>query len=170
MMSEQVCTIEGCKRISRALCHCCNKNICLLHIKEHYDRFIYELNPLTDEINILENRLISIDKKFLIEKFYQQLEQWRSQCYKTINEIFEEKYQEIKEIINEKISQGNIEISLLRNKLTKLIEEQDASEKDINLIKLKINQINQSLDDIEHTSIQINMILFEYYTIKLKGR
>lgn len=62
-MSGLPCVINKCNRVSRALCHCCNQNICILHLKEHYETLTSQLNPLTDEINVLENRLIEIDVK-----------------------------------------------------------------------------------------------------------
>jgi hypothetical protein len=152
-MSQSPCAIDQCKRTSRALCHCCNQNICLLHLKEHYDKFVSELNPLTDEINLLDNRLITIDIKILTEKSRQQLEQWRNECYQTIDRFFEEKYQELEELIIGKISKQKNELSLIRTILTKLIEEQEASQQEIDLLKTKISQLNENLKNIEHLSI-----------------
>jgi hypothetical protein len=49
------CAIETCKRKSRALCHCCNKNLCPDHLKEHDDSINSQIHPLVDEINTLDN-------------------------------------------------------------------------------------------------------------------
>ncbi|CAF3862871.1 unnamed protein product [Rotaria sordida] len=135
-MSQSTCTINKCKRISSALCHCCNQDICLLHLKEHYDKIILQLNPLTDEINTIDNRLITIDIKELIIEYCKQLEQWRNECHKTIDYLFEKKYKELQQITINKI---------------------DKQKNEINLIKKEIYQFNENLNTIEHTSFKINI-------------
>ena len=55
------CSNETCKRKSRALCHCCNKNLCLDHLKEHYDLTNSQLNLLVDEINTLADQLLVLN-------------------------------------------------------------------------------------------------------------
>jgi hypothetical protein len=117
-MSQPTCTIQKCNRISRVLCHCCNQNICLLHLKEHYDTYISQLDPLTDEINSLGNRLIEIYMKLLIEKSRQQLEEWRDQCYQIIDRFFARKSQKLEQIILDKIHQQNQEISFIRMRIS----------------------------------------------------
>ncbi|CAF4670748.1 unnamed protein product, partial [Rotaria sp. Silwood2] len=148
-MSQTLCAINKCKRISRALCHCCNQDICLLHLKEHYDIILAQLNPLTDEINAIDNRLIAIDIKDLIEECRKQLEEWRDKYYKTIDNLFEQKYDELEQMIINKVDKQKDGISLTRRTITKLIEEQEASQQDINLIKTEIHQFNENVNNIE---------------------
>lgn len=54
---SQACAILECKRSSCALCHCCQKNICLPHLTEHQDLLVSELNPMVDQINSFSDRL-----------------------------------------------------------------------------------------------------------------
>ncbi|CAF4208190.1 unnamed protein product [Rotaria sordida] len=107
---------------------------------EHYDKIILQLNPLTDEINTIDNRLITIDIKELTIEYCKQLEQWQLQ-----------------QIIINKIDKQKNEINLIRKTLNKLIDEQEASQQDINLIKKEIYQFNENLNNIEHTSFKINI-------------
>ncbi|CAF3941370.1 unnamed protein product, partial [Rotaria sordida] len=51
------CSITTCKRASRFLCDCCQQNLCIHHLNEHNTLVISELNPLIDDINLLNNRL-----------------------------------------------------------------------------------------------------------------
>ncbi|CAF1564779.1 unnamed protein product, partial [Rotaria sordida] len=53
---SQPCAIDGCKRTSRALCHCCQQDLCIFHLNEHNDLLNSQLNPLVDEINTLGDR------------------------------------------------------------------------------------------------------------------
>ncbi|CAF3561489.1 unnamed protein product [Rotaria sp. Silwood1] len=156
-MSQTLCTINKCKRISRALCHCCNQDLCLLHLKEHNDMVIAQLNPLTDEINTIDNQLMTIDIKESIGECRKKLEEWRNKYYKTIDNLFEQKYKEIEQIVINKIDKQKDEINLTRRTLTKLIQEEEASQQDVDLLKTEIHQLNENLNKIEHISFQINI-------------
>ncbi|CAF3019632.1 unnamed protein product [Rotaria sp. Silwood2] len=158
-MSQTLCAINKCKRISRALCHCCNQDICLLHLKEHYDIILAQLNPLTDEINAIDNRLIAIDIKDLIEECRKQLEEWRDKYYKTIDNLFEQKYDELEQMIINKVDKQKDGISLTRRTITKLIEEQEASQQDINLIKTEIHQFNENVNNICNKNADLHSVL-----------
>ncbi|CAF3610626.1 unnamed protein product [Rotaria socialis] len=155
-MSQLVCATSNCKRIARALCHCCNRNICLLHLKEHNDAFLSQLNPCADEINSVDYRLVSIDAQVLLQEYHKQLEEWRKASYKTIDQIFEEKSKELERILIEKIDKQKIEINLVRDTITKLNEEAEASQLDVDLIKTKISRLNENLTNIEQISFKIN--------------
>ena len=111
---SQPCAVTKCNRTSRGLCDCCAQNLCLQHLSEHNASLISQLNPLTDEINLLDNRLISIDIKTLTERSRQQLEQ----------------------IVIEKITKQKNELNFIRIILTKLIEEQE-----IDLLKKRNSSI-----------------------------
>lgn len=156
-MSGLSCTINKCNRISRALCHCCNQNICLLHLNEHYETFICQLNPLVDEINTLENRLIGIDMKLLMEKTRQEFDKYRYQYHQTIDEYFERKYQEFEENLKEKFQEQNKDINTIRISLKKFHDDQEISQKEIDFFKREIEEINKNLYHIEHQSIPINI-------------
>ncbi|CAF0859919.1 unnamed protein product [Rotaria sordida] len=89
--------IETCKRKSRALCHCCRKNICPDHLKEHDDLINSKINPLVDEINNLDNQLSALNVDEVIDKCRQKLDKWRHDCHTIIDRFYEEKYQELQQ-------------------------------------------------------------------------
>ncbi|CAF4136973.1 unnamed protein product, partial [Adineta steineri] len=64
---SQPCAIKTCKRASRTLCHCCNQNLCRDHFVEHDDLLNSQLNPLTDEVNALSDRLTAINLNKIAE-------------------------------------------------------------------------------------------------------
>jgi hypothetical protein len=53
----QPCAVDICKRKSRALCHCCSKNLCIDHLKEYQDLYNSQLNTFLDEINTIDDQL-----------------------------------------------------------------------------------------------------------------
>ena len=62
-MSYLLCNIDTCKHKSCALCHCCNKNLCFNHLKEHRDLIHSQLNFLVNEINTINDQLMTLTTK-----------------------------------------------------------------------------------------------------------
>ncbi|CAF4863551.1 unnamed protein product [Rotaria socialis] len=97
------CPIETCKRKSRAICHCCNKNLCSDQFKEHVDLINSRMNPLADEINTLDNQLSLLNVDEIIDKYRQKLDKLRHECHTTVDRFYEEKCQELQQCCVEKI-------------------------------------------------------------------
>ncbi|CAF1256035.1 unnamed protein product [Adineta steineri] len=58
---SQPCAVKDCQRTSRALCHCCNQDLCRIHLNEHDDLLNSQLNPFADELNQLHEQLNHIN-------------------------------------------------------------------------------------------------------------
>ncbi|CAF2455461.1 unnamed protein product [Rotaria sp. Silwood2] len=102
---SQSCSIEKCTRTSHWLCDCCWDNLYLQHLNEHNELFISQLNPLIDEINMLENRLKSLNIQKTIGNSRQKLEERCQDCCKKIDCLFEQKCQELDQLVHEKVDQ-----------------------------------------------------------------
>ena len=74
---SQLCGVNKCSRTSRGLCDCCTQNLCLQHLNEHNTSLISQLNPLTDEINALGDRLNTITIQKTVDGYHRKLEEWR---------------------------------------------------------------------------------------------
>lgn len=155
-MSQQ-CAIDGCKRLSRALCHCCQENICIVHLSEHSDLLNSQLNPLADEINILGDRLNSLNIQQKTIDSRQKLEQWRMESHEKIEQFYQEKSQELDRCFTEKVEKQQQEIIRMQSILTKLIREQEATRQDINTLTEDILRIQQEIKKIEQNSIHMNV-------------
>ncbi|CAF0954145.1 unnamed protein product [Adineta steineri] len=83
---SQPCAIKTYKRTSRTFCRCCcNQNICRDHFVEHDDLLNSHLNPLTDEINALSDRLAAISLDNITDDSCEKLNQWRINYHKIID-------------------------------------------------------------------------------------
>ncbi|CAF4550519.1 unnamed protein product, partial [Rotaria magnacalcarata] len=71
-------------------------------------------------------------------------------------QIFDEKSKELQRILIEKIDKQKIEINLVRDTITKLNEEAEASQHDLDLIKTKISRLHENLTSIEQISFKIH--------------
>ncbi|CAF0949286.1 unnamed protein product [Rotaria sp. Silwood1] len=152
---RQPCSIEKCMRKSRWLCDCCQQHLCLQHLNEHNAILISQLNPLTDKINALEDRLNTLNIQKTIDSGRQKLEQWRQDCYKKIDCLFEQKCREIDQLVNEKVDQQREELNRIHSKTTEFINAQETSRQDIDLLKSTIRQLETNMNEIERTRFTI---------------
>lgn len=155
-MSQSICKINECERLAHSHCRCCYQNLCLSHLKEHKDALILQLDPLTDDLDLVHYQLVSIDVKELLKRTYEELLEWRDQSYKIIDKFIEEKYKELENIVMTKIAKQKDEIRSIREGLDELLQIEQTCQKDIDTIKAKIYRLNQSLTDIEQTSFKVN--------------
>ncbi|CAF4982715.1 unnamed protein product, partial [Rotaria magnacalcarata] len=150
------CAIETCKCKSRALCHCCNTNLCADHLKVHIDLINSQMNPLADEINTLDNQLSLLNVDEVIDKCRQKLDKWRHECHATVDRFYEEKCQELQQRCIEKVGEKRKKIHQLKLKTNELIREQDATNDDICSLKATINDIKRDVNQFEENGIVVD--------------
>ena len=167
---SQPCTIDTCKRISRALCHCCQKNLCIIHLNEHNDLLNSQLNPLTDEINALSERLEILNAEHVLDNYHQELEQWRQECYKKIDHFVAEKRQELDHFVAQKLDKQKEEVIRMRSMLDKLIRDEEVTRQDIETLTSTIRQIENEIHKIEQScfSIDIRPLLINESIVQIK--
>ncbi|CAF2969709.1 unnamed protein product [Rotaria sp. Silwood2] len=154
---SQPCAIKTCKRASRTLCHCCNQNLCRDHFNEHDDLLNSQLNPLTDRVNVLGDRLTAIKIDNINNEYRQKLNQWRMNCHKKIDLYYEQKCQELDRYVTEKLDEQRKEIANLRSTMIELIDKQETTKNDINSLTLAIYTLEQKMNEIEQIHIQVDM-------------
>ena len=146
------CFNEACKRKSRALCHCCNQNLCRDHLNEHCDLPNSQLNYFVDEINTLADQLMVLNVE-INDKHYKKLDKWRDDCYTMINHYYEKKHQELQERYMERVEKYGKEIDQIKEKINDLICEEEATHEDIPALKASINDIKHNIKQFEEKSI-----------------
>jgi hypothetical protein len=116
-----------------------------------------QLNPLSDEINALGERLKSINLENSIGDSHQKLEKWRDDCHKTIDYFFEQKCRELDQCIAKKMEKQRQEIVRMRQKMSELIEEQEATHRDIDSLTSTVRGLEREMTKIEKTSLQVEI-------------
>jgi hypothetical protein len=154
---SQPCAITTCKRTSRALCYCCQQGLCLQHLKEHNDLLVSQLNPLVDQVNEIGDRLKSITIETKNSDCRQKLERWRMDCHKKIDDLFEQKCQEINTRLAEKMKKQKEEIDRIQSKIVSLIHEEEVSREDLDLLTSTIRDLDRELNKIQHTNFNIEI-------------
>jgi chromosome segregation ATPase len=167
---SQPCAIVTCKRLSRALCHCCQQNLCITHLNEHNELLNSQLNPLTDEINVLGERLKTWNTKNVLRNCHQKLEQWRQDCHKKIDDFVEKKHQELDRLFAEKLNKQQEEITHIRSKLAALIREQEATHQDIDTLTSTIRRLEKQMNKLDETrfSVDTRPLLIDDTVVRVK--
>ena len=100
---SQLCAATKCNRAPRGLCDCCQQNLCLQHLSEHNASLISQLNPLTDEINALGDRLRRLTIETIVGSCRRKLDTWRNDCHEKIDRLFQQKCEELDRLAEEKV-------------------------------------------------------------------
>ncbi|CAF0949076.1 unnamed protein product [Rotaria sp. Silwood1] len=153
---SQTCSIEKCFRTSRGLCDCCQQHLCLQHLNEHNASLISQLNPLTDEINTLEDRLKTLNIQKIIDNSRQKLKQWRQDCHRRIDSYFEQKCQELDQLVKERVAQRQEELNRIHLKIGELINTQETTRQDIDSLTSTIRQLETNMNNTEQICFTIN--------------
>jgi len=102
-------------------------------------------------VNLYSSQLkqLNIDEKIMDTR--QKLDKWREECDKTVNEFYQRKLKELDSYIKEFKPKYEEKKTRVETNISQLQNQQN-----LDLRKTAINSIEQDLDDIEQTSLQIH--------------
>ena len=152
---SQFCALDKCTRTSRGQCDCCNQQLCIQHLTEHNTALMNQLNPLTDEINALSDRLDLLNIENMTGESRRKLEQWRDQCHQQIDHLFQQKCQELNTIMNKKVQKQHDEVIRLQSKIAAVIREQETTRQEVDSLTVTIRDLKKQMDEIEQTSLRV---------------
>ncbi len=167
---SQLCAIPKCERNLRALCDCCKQNLCIQHLYEHNASLVSQLNPFTDEINTLGDRLNRLNLEETTRDCREKLEEWRLDCHRKIDHFFEQKCHELDRLIAVKIDEEREKIIHIQGKLTKLIRDQEATRHDIDILTSTIRDLEKEMNNIEqaHFRIDTRSLIIDDTSVQIK--
>jgi hypothetical protein len=145
-MASSKCSVTGCKRDFDTLCAHCQKNVCSKHYIEHVKLANDQLVPLADQLNSIIN---SIQQQDPLHQAFQQLEQWREKSHQHIDKLCNEKKQQLQVEVQQRINKQMKELRELSQQVKELIDEGDASFKQIEKIKKDIEQCRRQCEQFE---------------------
>ncbi|CAF2068019.1 unnamed protein product [Rotaria magnacalcarata] len=139
-MTSYKCSVDACKRNSDVLCVHCEDHVCNKHYIQHIKLVNNELFAFSDEINALVNKAQKYD---LTNPVFEQLEQWRVEQHRQIDEICDKKKLQLKIVLDRTIDDYRKKLHELGHDVKKLIDEGNASFKQIEITKNTIEQCRQ---------------------------
>ncbi|CAF3082309.1 unnamed protein product [Rotaria socialis] len=161
-----------CEKDARAKCFHCSHDLCLMHLTEHTQYVENQtrtcLYSHEKVLNDLYNELESVSISSRISEYpFIQLEKWRIDAHKKLDQLAEEKRQEIKRKISEyqiifieKTNEEKQKIELFKKQLNDLTRRTHVINKDIKHIEDKIKETQSFLQSIEKHSIKISTYAF----------
>ncbi|CAF1343043.1 unnamed protein product [Didymodactylos carnosus] len=157
-LSSLQCEINGCKRGAVALCLHCSNHICTKHFQEHTQMINQQLHPLIDQLNKLSNKINYLTIADVIDP-QQNLEKWRSESHRLIDEIYEKKRCEIEKLIEQDfIKQKNEQMKTiidLKQKLKIWSDENETTSNEVRIIKQTLEDTEASLLYFQKMFVQI---------------
>jgi hypothetical protein len=145
-MASSRCSISGCKRDFDTLCAHCQCNFCTKHYFEHVKLANDELVPLADRLNSMIN---SIQQLNPIHQAFQQLEQWRAMSHRHIDKLCNEKKRQLQAEVEQQIEIPMNKLRKLSQQIKELLDEGDASFKQIEKIKKDLDECQKQCKQFE---------------------
>ncbi len=145
-MASAKCAVEECKRSSDNRCDHCQAQVCTKHYIEHIKLVNAKLPSLSDELNSIIN---SMQEQDFTRYVFEQLEQWREQSHRHIDRLCDEKKQELKAEIDQKIGEHMKTLRQLSENIKELIADGDASFKEIDDLRKSIEECRQQCQQLE---------------------
>jgi len=160
--ASKICEVgeDVCKRQVRALCFHCSKNLCRIHLAQHSqlieENTRIELHSLADKFNELSSKFndLAISSVFL-EHPFAELEKWRLDAHEKIDQMAQDKQQEINDKIDEYkelFAINNDEqlkmINRSKKMIAELIQDTDASSQQIADLQTSINITEKYLNSL----------------------
>ena len=129
----QPCAATKCSRTARRLC--------LQHLNEHNALLIAQLNPLADELNLLRDRLQTLNAGRSIDERRRQLEQWRETCHKKIDCFYEEKCRELDRLVTGNEDREHVLFQQLQSRVSALMQEQESTQEEIDALTVNLAEL-----------------------------
>ena len=153
--------------VRRALCYHCSRDLCLDHLTEHA-QLIDDLtrSQLDDYFSMLETvsarlQALTIPSKVSQEPFL-EMEQWRQQAYRQIDQLVEKKSEEIRERIEdyrqifERVKTEQVErVNRYKQKIAELFRKSQVSHRDLSQLKKTIEQIQTDSNSFDQHAIEV---------------
>ena len=147
---NRACAVNKCEISSCAICHCCQKDLCLDHIREHKEQLNAKLNPLVHQINTLLDNLEHFTPNL------QTLEQWRTDAHATV-ERFVERICE--DLFERRKNETRNKVCLVRTNLDQLIRKQASNQENIDVLTKDLRGIEQEMDRLVNAQINLRPLV-----------
>ena len=154
--SIRLCTVKKCDEASCAVCHCCQKDLCLDHLKEHRDQLNSKLDPLVNRINTSAEMLKHFDVKS--STAFVMINQWRVAAHQIIDQFCE---RISNDCITQKKNESMEKLSITQKKLDQLIRKKGATYENIESLENELCAIEQQIDALRNTQINLRPLVID---------
>ncbi len=97
------------------------------------------------------------DIEKISKEYHDKLDEWRLDCYRKIDYLFEQKCQELDQRLAEKLVKQREETIEMQIKLMESIHEQETTRQNVDLLTTTIRHLQRRMNNIMEKSFQINI-------------
>ncbi|CAF3086898.1 unnamed protein product [Rotaria sp. Silwood2] len=171
--SPNTCATSDCKSFSNALCLHCNTFVCTKHYLEHVKLINDNVVHLSDQLNSIISSLNQFNITRLAEHATEQLEQWREECHRMIDKLYDEKKTSLETIIQLKLKEERSVGKQLCESVQKLLDQDNASYYQVEQLKKLIKAFNDRCTTLEKSDffhIDIKPLEINTHLITIKAK
>jgi hypothetical protein len=154
--STRSCAFNKCEIASCAVCHCCQKDLCLDHLKEHKDQLNIKLIPFTNQINTCLDTLEHFNPTS--SPSFKVLEQWRMAAHATVD-LFCERI--CAELFEQKKNKPLERLRTTKDSIDQLIRKQGATRENIDSLTNDIQLIEQEINNLQNIQISLRPLVLD---------
>ena len=163
MTEVKRCQLNDCNRAAAALCYCCEKSICIHHFNEHSDALRTQVDSVADAVNVVVEKIQGMTMEQLTEIPFCKLNQWKCDMHQLIDQIFSTKHKEIEELIeknkekfHEHREQQKGNVMKIQEEVKQLAEDGDATFQQIELLKNRLTRIKENQTAFEKDFLSVH--------------
>ncbi|CAF0981210.1 unnamed protein product, partial [Didymodactylos carnosus] len=145
------------------------------HFNDHIEAIKAQLHPLVDQINEMAEKIQNLKIEQLTNKAYEDLDQWRADIHKLVDDIYSIKRKEIEQIVetNEASfvkhkSEQMDEIEKIKLNVEQLISEDDATVDQIEVLKSALQTTETNLATVQKQFIVVNIRVLDSDLVRIK--
>ena len=158
--------MNGCDRAASVNCFCCNTNICKRHLTEHIEAVKTQIDPLANESKQMVEKFEDLTIEKITESSFVRLHQWKNDMHQSIDEIFSNKIQEMKDLIDrnkEKFTEfKNHQLQTvlkIEDQVKELIKDGDATFDQIQSLRNHLTNAQTNLTHFENNFLSVHTAL-----------
>lgn len=145
-MASTKCSVVDCKRNGEKLCDHCQGQVCMKHLIEHSQLASNELPQLFEQLNAFQK---TMDEHDFTKYAFEQIEKWREDSYRHIDQLCEERKEQIKAEIDEKINVQRNKLRDLAEQIQSLIDDNIASPKEVADLKKALEECREQCQQLK---------------------
>ncbi|CAF1263048.1 unnamed protein product [Adineta steineri] len=163
------CDIEECNRASRALCHCCSQDLCIVHLKEHVDILNEQITPILDEIVCLSDKVWQLKDSSVMKKDLEKLLLWKKDAIRVVHNYYMFACRRLKEFVNETLDNQQDTIQRLHALVAEFVGNHDVTKDDIVWITEKVEGIQKQIikQELVETLVKLRPLVIEKDVIQI---
>ena len=135
-------------------CEGCSQMYCLIHLNEHHQLLIQQLDQTDDKRNLFQQTILEQMANLKNHTLIEQVNQWEKNSIQSIQQAADRARELIIKRIEEHYRQVKVELDKLTEQLKQIRQDEDFNEIHLNELKAKLEILEKGLNQSANISIE----------------